>query len=239
MNIKTVGSGSEGNCYLVEGNRDSSLLLDAGVSFKLMQKAIKFKTFSIKGVLITHEHMDHAGYIKEYMKNGLEIYMTQGTKDALQLPDDYRIHVIDIKKPFVIDDFKIMAIDTIHDAREPCGYVISHEDKKLLYATDTMYLKYKIPNLTHIMLEANYEYDLLQERIESGEIVQSLGNRIMKTHMSLDTAIKYLNSIDKSKLETIIIIHLSKGNAKRNHFKERLQSETGKIIKLASQIEES
>ena len=238
MNIKTIGSGSDGNCYLVKGSDSSSLLLDAGISFKEMQKAIKFKTFSIKGVLITHEHMDHAGYIKEYMKNGLEIYMTQGTKDALQLPDDYRIHVIDIKKPFVIDEFKIMAIDTIHDAKEPCGFVIGFENKKLLYATDTMYLKYKIPNLTHIMLEANYEYDLLQERIESGEIVQSLGSRIMKTHMSLDTAIKYLNSIDKSKLETIIIIHLSKNNAKWNLFKERLQSETGKIIKLATQLEE-
>lgn len=238
MNIKTVGSGSDGNCYLVKGSSNSSLLLDAGISFKEMQKAIKFKTFSIKGVLITHEHMDHAGYIKEYMNNGLEIYMTQGTKDALQLPDDYRLHIIDIKKPFMIDEFHIMAIDTIHDAKEPCGFVIGYEDKKLLYATDTMYLKYKIPNLTHIMLEANYEYDLLQERIESGEIVKSLGSRIMKTHMSLDTAIKYLNSIDKSKLDTIIIIHLSKNNAKWNLFKERLQSETGKIIKLATQMEE-
>lgn len=237
MQIKTIGSGSTGNCYQVTCG-DNSLLLDAGISFKEMQKAIKFKTSTILGVLVTHCHLDHAGYVKEYMNNGLEIYMTQGTKDALQLPDDYRLHVIDIKKPFMIDDFKIMAIDTIHDAKEPCGFVVGFEDKKLLYATDTMYLKYKIPNLTHIMLEANYEYDLLQERIESGEIVQSLGSRIMKTHMSLDTAIKYLNSIDKSKLETIIIIHLSKNNAKQNRFKERLQSETGKIIKLATQLEE-
>ena len=73
MIIQTIGSGSDGNCYLLKGSSPAYLLLDAGISFKQMQKAIKFQTTKIKGVLITHEHLDHAGYIKDYIKNGLDI----------------------------------------------------------------------------------------------------------------------------------------------------------------------
>ena len=238
MIIQTIGSGSDGNCYLVKGGSPAYLLLDAGISFKQMQKAIKFQTTKIKGVLITHEHLDHAGYIKDYIKNGLDIYMTAGTKKVLQLPDHYRINVIDIKKPFNIADFKIMAFDTVHDAAEPCGYIIQAGDKKLLYATDTKYIKYKIPNLTHIMLEANYEYNILQDNVKADMVNKSLARRITDNHMSLDTAIEYLRKIDTSKLENIIVIHLSKNNAKKGYFKERLQKEVGTVVKIAADTEE-
>lgn len=233
MDIKTIGSGSSGNCYLLKSSRSATLLLDAGIPFKDMQKAIKFKTSGIEGVLITHEHLDHAGYVKEYLNNSLDVYMTKGTKEALQLKDHYRLHTIDIKKPFMINDFKIMAFDIIHDAKEPCAYLIETGEHKLLYATDTKLIKYKIPGLTHIMLEANYEYNILKENVDNGTVIKSLQRRIMDNHMSLDTAIHYLNHIDKSKLEKILIIHLSKDNAKKNYFKERLQQETGTIIKIA------
>ena len=62
MNLKVLGSGSSGNCYLIEANDNEKLILDAGVKFKIVQKELNFNFNGIKAVLITHEHMDHLKY---------------------------------------------------------------------------------------------------------------------------------------------------------------------------------
>jgi len=111
--------------------------------------------------------------------------------------------------------------------------VISNEDNKLLYATDTKYIKYQIPGLTHIMLEANHEYEYMMQNVEDGVLHQSLANRIMDSHMSLETAIKYLSKIDKSKLKEIMLIHLSDTNSRKNYFKEKIQGATGVLVTVA------
>lgn len=233
MNIKTIGSGSSGNCYYLTSDSSASLLLDAGIPFKKMQKAINFKTSSLSGVLVTHEHLDHAGYVKEYLDNSIEVFMTKGTQEALQLPSHYCLNIIDIKKPFMLDEFKIMAFDIIHDAKEPCGFLIESGQDRLLYATDTKLIKYEFQKLTHIMLEANYDYKILKDNVENEIVNKSLSRRIMDNHMSLDTAIDYLSKIDLTHMKEIIIIHLSNDNARKNYFKERLQKATGRIVKIA------
>lgn len=232
MNIQTIGSGSSGNCYLIKGS-STSLLIEAGISYKRMQKAVRFRTLQIKGVLVTHEHLDHAKYVREYMNNGLDVYMTQGTKDALELEPHYRLKVIKERNAFKVNDFKILPFEAVHDAAEPVGFVIANEDNKLLYATDTKYIKYHIPGLTHIMLEANHEYEYMMQNVEDGVLHQSLANRIMDSHMSLETAIKYLSKIDKSKLKEIMLIHLSDTNSRKNYFKEKIQGATGVLVTVA------
>lgn len=232
MDIQTIGSGSSGNCYLIKGSA-TSLLLEAGISYKRMQKAVRFRTSQIKGVLITHEHLDHAKHVKEYMNNGLDVYMTQGTKDALELEPHYRLKVIKKRNAFKVDEFNILPFEAVHDAAEPVGFVIANGDNKLLYATDTKYIKYQIPGLTHIMLEANHEYEYMMQNVEEGVLHQSLANRIMNSHMSLETAIKYLSKIDKSKLKEIMLIHLSDTNSRKNYFKEKIQGATGALVTVA------
>lgn len=232
MHIQTIGSGSSGNCYLIKGSA-TSLLLEAGISYKKMQKAVKFKTSQIKGVLVTHEHLDHAKHVREYMNNGLDVYMTQGTRDALKLDNNYRLKIIKERNAFKVDDFKILPFEAVHDAAEPVGFVIANGDNKLLYATDTKYIKYQIPGLTHIMLEANHEYEYMMQNVQDGVIHQSLANRIMDSHMSLETAIKYLSKIDTSKLKEVMLIHLSDTNSRRNYFKEKIQGATGVLVTVA------
>lgn len=235
MLIKTIGSGSSGNCYQVSSG-NSCVLLDAGVPFKKVQNAIKFKTSSVKGVLVTHNHLDHAKYVKEYMNNGLAVYMTQGTKDALELEPHYRLKVIKERNAFKVNDFNILPFEAVHDAAEPVGFVIANGDNKLLYATDTKYIKYQIPELTHIMLEANHEYEYMMQNVQDGVIHQSLANRIMDSHMSLETAIKYLSKIDTSKLKEVMLIHLSDTNSRRNYFKEKIQGATGVLVTVAKGV---
>lgn len=51
----TINTGSSGNCYLLQCG-DEILVLDAGVPFKEVKKALSFYIRPIVGVVVTHGH---------------------------------------------------------------------------------------------------------------------------------------------------------------------------------------
>lgn len=55
MLLKVVGTGSSGNCYILE-NENEALILEAGCRMKSALKTIDYNVSKISGVLITHEH---------------------------------------------------------------------------------------------------------------------------------------------------------------------------------------
>ena len=56
MKIKTLSSGSQGNCYLIDDGK-TQLLLEVGIAWKKIKEALHFKTSEICGALLTHEHL--------------------------------------------------------------------------------------------------------------------------------------------------------------------------------------
>lgn len=232
MQIKTIGSGSSGNGYFVSDGH-TQILLEAGIKFDKVQKALDFKTRKISACFVTHSHLDHAKYAMEYMKNGIRTYLTEGTRNELGLKH-HRLEMIEYKKVARVGSLRILPFETAHDTAEPCGYLIKSDDgSKLLFATDTYYIKYKFPGVTHMLLEVNHDYDYMQERVDSGALHPALANRIMKSHLNLENAIKYLRASDLDQLKEIHLIHISKDNGLRNHFKEEIQKVTGVPVKIA------
>lgn len=232
MDIQTIGSGSSGNSYKISDGQ-TAILLEAGIKFQKVQQALQFKTRQIKGVLVTHEHGDHAKYVVDYLLNGLNVYMTAGTKKSLNI-EHHRLFTVEYKSAFKIGSLTIMPFETQHDVAEPCGYLIKSDNgSKLLFATDTYYIKYKVPGITHMLLEVNHDYDYMMENVKNGHLHQGLANRIMKSHLNLENAIKYLQSSDLSQLKEIHLIHLSNSNSKANEFKEKIQAVTGAPVKIA------
>ena len=75
MKIEVIASGSSGNCYKVS-NEDTTLLIECGIPYKKIQKALNFKTTDIDGVLVSHEHGDHSKACKDLIKSGVDLYMT-------------------------------------------------------------------------------------------------------------------------------------------------------------------
>lgn len=55
MVLKTLSSGSIGNCYLLECNNEI-LILDCGISIKDIKIGLNFNLGGIKGVMISHAH---------------------------------------------------------------------------------------------------------------------------------------------------------------------------------------
>ncbi|WP_411842202.1 MBL fold metallo-hydrolase [Salinicoccus sp. HZC-1] len=232
MQIKTIGSGSSGNGYFVSDGY-TQILLEAGIKFDKVQKALDFKTRKVSACFITHNHLDHAKYTEDYLKHGLACYTTAGTSQALGL-QHHRLKMIEYKKVVRVGSLRILPFDTQHDVAEPCGYLIQSDNgSKLLFATDTYLIKYRFPGLTHMLLEVNHDYDYMMERVESGALHKALANRIMKSHLNLENAIKYLQASDLSQLKEIHLIHISKDNGLKNRFKDEIQKVTGVPVKIA------
>lgn len=232
MDIKIIASGSAGNCYKVS-NKDTTLLIECGIPYKKIQQALNFKTTDIDGVLVSHEHMDHAKACKDLIKAGVNLYMTKGTKEALKL-DGHRVKSFknfgDSYFDVDIGSFIIKPFKTIHDAKEPVGFVIydSLTNEELVFITDTQYSIYSF-SPDYFMMEVNY----VREAINKNDSLHpDLRARIKENHMSLETAINLLEKSDLSRLKKIYVMHLSDANSDAKVIKERLQKLTGVAIEI-------
>lgn len=241
IDIKVIGSGSSGNCYLANIN-GTKILLEAGLPFKVIQKALKFKTNDILACLVTHEHMDHAKAVKDLMRAGVNCYMTKGTVQALhakghRLKLIERIKIVGLEDqyfteyigPIVIKPFK-----AVHDASEPMSFYIRdiRTKESLLFVTDTAYLKYKIPSVDVLMIECNYVKSILDKKVEEGRLNISLRNRIVRNHMSLETLIEALKQANLSKLKKVYVLHLSDSNSDEKMILEAIQKATGVVVEV-------
>lgn len=55
MQLTCLGSGSDGNCYLLE-SKDEILVIECGCSLKEVKKALNFDLSKIVGCFISHVH---------------------------------------------------------------------------------------------------------------------------------------------------------------------------------------
>jgi len=236
MRLKVLGSGSKGNGYLLY-NDEEILMLEAGVPFREVLSALGGKIGRIKGCLVTHEHGDHAKFVKEVLSHGIKTYMTPGTREQILLRHRLSHMVtrpvpVEIQKTQKIGGFTILPFNTVHDAAEPCGFLIhNRETGTMLFATDTFCLPNTFAGLTNVMIECNYDEDLLYAR---EDIPDTLKDRIRSSHMSVITCIEALQANDLTKVNNIILLHLSEGDGDPVSFQEKVTASTGKNVTVAT-----
>ncbi|TFI64602.1 MBL fold metallo-hydrolase, partial [Carnobacterium divergens] len=190
---------------------------------------------SVDGCLITHEHGDHSKYANELLKTtSIDIFTSKGTQETLKLPS-YRVHCLEPLKQKQIGNWSIIPFPTEHDASEPLGYLIQSNktNEKLLFATDTYYIRYKFKGITHLMIECNYALDILNENVKNGRIGAFLKNRILKSHFSLENVKAFIKANDFSQLQEVWLIHLSDSNSDAERFKKEIQAITGTPVYIA------
>lgn len=196
MVIKVLGSSSSGNCYILESDTEA-LIIEAGLPFMEVKKVLNFNVRKIMGVVAGHSHKDHSGFIDQY-KGICPIYKPY-----------------EVNKPHErFGNFFIKAFPLVHDV-ECYGFYIQHPDiGTLVYATDTEYIKYRFKNLNHILVEANYSDDL----IDNEAINYS---HVMRGHMSLQTALDFISTNDNANLRTVCLLHLSDKNSDSEQFLQK------------------
>ena len=228
MDIKILASGSSGNAYLI-GDGHTLLLLDAGIPFKRIQIGCGFRTSSIDGCLVTHRHGDHAAAIPKLIQRGITVY---SNADVAGLYPS--VQHVEARKEFRIGTFRILPFEAEHDV--PCyGYQVTSTatDEKLVYITDSAYVRYTFTGLTHIMIEANYAEDIMIGNVRDGKVPLPLAERVAGTHMSIDTLLELLRANDMTKVRQIYLLYLSDMSSDAERFKKLVQQETGAEVYIA------
>lgn len=207
MKLKCLGSGSSGNCYILEGDTEA-LIIEAGVPLKEVKIALGFNIRKIVGVVVSHSHKDHSGYIDQY-KGICPIYKPY---EVITPNERY-------------GNFFIKAFPLVHDV-ECYGFYIQHPDiGSLIYASDTEYIKYRFKNLNHILVEANYSDDLVERDAVNRD-------HVLRGHMSLQTATDFISTNDNPNLRTVCLLHLSASNSDADYFLQK----TKETIKYGADV---
>jgi phosphoribosyl 1,2-cyclic phosphodiesterase len=231
MKLNIINSNSDGNCYLFTDNKGETLIVECGVRFDKIKQALNFDLSNVVGCLITHEHGDHCKGVIDAVKSGIDIYGTAGTIKGMKF-DHHRLNVVQKGKVFNLGCFGVIAFDTHHDVNEPCGFLIKHEEMgTTLFLTDTIYCDYSFPGLNNVLIEANYSQDIIDEKLSSNRFLR---NRVIQSHMSIETAIKTLKANDLTKVNNIVLIHLSDRNSDAKVFKKRIEDATLKTVTIAT-----
>jgi len=231
MKLKVIKTGSAGNGYALLSSTGECLLIECGVKLSEVKKYLNFDLSKVVGCIVTHEHGDHAKYLKDYANAGINIYAQQATFKT-------RHHRF---KPFQtnegmflmqeIGNFFILPFSVKHDV-PTVGLLIHHKEcGKILFLTDTYYCPYKFENLNQIIIEANYSKEIINKKYRDDK--EFLANRIKSSHMSLETCIDLLKANNLSKVDNIVLIHLSDTNSDEKMFKDKVQKATGKLCYVA------
>lgn len=199
MKLKVLGSGSSGNCYILE-NKAEALIIEAGIPFKEVKIALDFNISKITGVIVSHIHSDHSKAVSEYEKAGIPVFKPYKSDMERQ-----------VRK---YGDFVIKSFPLVHDV--PCfGFLVCHpECGKVLYVSDTEYVKYRFKNLNHILVEANYDKELFSEDEPSQK-----RNHVLSGHMEIGTTCEFLRVNQNPDLRSIVLLHLSENNSDPEKFK--------------------
>lgn len=230
MQLHVLNSNSDGNCYIFTDDQGFSLIVECGVKFDHIKKALDYDFKNVVGVIVTHEHGDHCKGVKDALKYGLDVYATNGTIVGINCPS-HNLNPISINNLFSLGPYKVFAFKTHHNTREPCGFLIEHPEMGItLFLTDTTYCDFKFPGLNNILIECNYSETIIDKTLSDKKFLR---DRVINDHMSVETAIKTLKANDLSQVNNIVLIHLSDRNSDASMFKKMIEKATGKTVTIA------
>lgn len=232
MELVCLGSSSKGNCYLLKAS-DGVLVVECGVNIMELKKALQWRLSDIIACIVTHEHKDHSKYLPSLQMSGIPILALHDVFKSQKLETDVFCTSIEPMRGYKVGPFNIFVLSVSHDV--PClGFVIEHSEMgKLLFITDTMMFQYRIDGINHILIEANYHDDILQQNIDNGLMPSVMRPRLLQSHMELKTTVGILKDMDLSQVQNIVLLHLSSGNSDKHLFQRTVAEATGKPVYIA------
>ncbi len=204
MTIHVVGSGSDGNCYLVEHD-GKFLALDAGCKWFDVQLASGFRTADIQACLVDHRHFDHCRYIKDFLKFGIPVYSNDRTAaDLLEITGE---HVRCLRygvKTRISGGYIVVPFPVPHEDVENSAFLIEFPNgERLLYATDFEYIRYNLASwkINHFLIAVNHTEEIPED-------AHAREHRY-RGHSSLDTVKDFLKTSMTDACKSVTACHLS------------------------------
>ena len=217
LKIIVLGSGSAGNCALVCTGK-SRILIDARLSAsRLLERlaACGVKPDSLSGIIITHEHGDHCKGLEILTKKyPLPILCNARTREMLRpaLKSEKQWHLIPGNGCFEFAGLEIETFSVPHDAADPVGLVLRHNESSLGILSDvghaTAVIRQKLRDLDTLFIEANYDSGLLGlDTKRPWSTKQRIQGR--HGHLSNDQTANLIAEVLTPRLERVVLGHLS------------------------------
>lgn len=218
MRLTVLGSGSRGNALLVDAGA-TRLLVDVGFGVRTIAarlRATGYAPESITGVVLTHEHVDHAqGALDACARWGWPLHATAETLAALPTP------VVPVREvvhgvPFSVGDVTGLGTAVPHDARACTAYVFEERRSgfRAGIALDLGTVPDTLPaflaHLDALVVEANHDV----ARLRAGPYPWVLKQRILGDlgHLSNADAASLVANCAHRGLRTVVLAHLSETN---------------------------
>ncbi len=231
MQLRVIETGSRGNAYLLQ-NEQEVLLIECGVTYKKIQQALDFDFTKVSGCILTHEHRDHNRSLDELLHAGIKVYASKGTFKATAHHNHHNAVVVKSKTLFKTGGFSIIPFEVKHDANEPLGFLINHSDCGItLFLTDSFYSPFRFKGLNNIIVEANFCEEFIEQKLRDD--MTFLKNRILKSHLSIQKCIDLLRANDLTRVNNILLIHLSESNSNAREFQRKVYQATLKQVYCA------
>ena len=225
LRFASLASGSGGNCTVAEARdatRTTRVLIDCGLNLTDCERRLARLSLApsdIDAILVTHEHGDHAdGVFGFAASHSIQVFLTHGClmamKEEGKVLEGVKVNILTSRETTAIEAMEVHPFTVPHDAREPVQYVISDGAAKLGVLTDigasTAHVEQKLSGLDALVLECNYDADLLW----NGPYPKWLKQRIAGPFGHLDNlqSERLLGALDRSRLKHVIGAHLSQQN---------------------------
>lgn len=231
MRITVLGSGSTGNAVLICAG-ETRVLVDAGLSARETVRRLAMvgeDCARLDGVIVTHEHGDHAGGLRVLLKS-LEcpVYISGATRDAYirerthGAPSDeprrraealgQRTEEISSSQDFRIGELDFHPFTIPHDAVDNFGFTATYRGIKVATLMDfghiTTLVEERLRGCAAIVIESNHSRDMLKAcAVYPWELKQRILSRT--GHLSNEDVATWLREGFDGAAEHIVLAHLS------------------------------
>ena len=247
MRFTVLGSGSTGNAVLISSEK-TNVLVDAGMSAREILRRlgeVGVGHTQLDGILITHEHGDHAGGLRVLMSSvDCPVFISRPTEDSYydtraggQNGDSesskrraaLRDRTVEIEstREFRIGDIDFEPFSVPHDAADNFGFAAKKDGVKVATLMDfghiTDLIKQKLAGCDAIVVESNHSRDMLRA---CSVYTWDLKQRIMSRtgHLSNEDLSDWLQNDFDGMARHVVLAHLSQ-RANEPHL-ARLTAET-------------
>lgn len=213
--IKIIGSGSSGNCIAIYNNIGEYILLDVGLPYEDIMKALDHELDKCVCVLVSHNHKDHSKSLDKFIKYGVHCFANDDVCNN-------HAGCSSLRNVREIGGFKIQTFGLKHNV-ENNAFVVDSDGLRYLYVTDTIFVPKIVRNVNYAIIEANYDDDYIVDNAVNNNFSQSMHYN----HQSLDRCCEYLKKIYSKSLNGIILHHLSDSNICEQKAVNFISSELG------------
>lgn len=193
MTLKTIATGSTGNCYILTADNGKQLILDAGIPIAEIKRGLDFDVENVVGVIVTHCHKDHSLSVSKLRTMGIPVW-TPYTSDH-------------VRQKTRLGEFIIECFDVPHNGTPCRAFIIKLEGTTVLYCTDYEYIPYRLDKkqINVMLIEMNYQTDRIAD-MDSHRQHTVLGHAEERT--TIDVIAKNVKHLRK-----VILCHMSKSGS--------------------------